>query len=128
MEMSKLQIAQRMLCSHAQIDLKRLRHGKLSDAEKTKLKLICGNMRNYKLFIDDTPGMSVMELRAKARRRRTPRHQGRFRAPTDVAGLEGNRSRDSYQPRLKSQPAVEIPIILARSTARSKAARVTGRG
>ncbi|HKQ47869.1 MAG TPA: replicative DNA helicase [Phycisphaerae bacterium] len=68
MEMSKLQIAQRMLCSHAQLDLKRLRHGKLSEAEKTKLKLICGNMRNYKLFIDDTPGMSVMELRAKARR------------------------------------------------------------
>ncbi len=68
MEMSKLQIAQRLLCSHAQIDLKRMRHGKLGESEKTKLKLICGNMRNYKLFIDDTPGMSIMELRAKARR------------------------------------------------------------
>ncbi len=68
MEMSKLQIAQRMICSHAQVDLHKLRHGRLSDQEKTKLKLVCGNMRNYRIFIDDTPGMSVLELRAKARR------------------------------------------------------------
>lgn len=68
MEMGKLQIAQRMICSHAQVDMHRLRHGRLTEQERTKLKLVCGNMRNYKIFIDDTPGMSVMELRAKARR------------------------------------------------------------
>lgn len=68
MEMGKLQIAQRLICSHAQVDLHKLRQGRLTDQEKTKLKLVCGNMRNYKIFIDDTPGMSVMELRAKTRR------------------------------------------------------------
>jgi replicative DNA helicase len=68
LEMSKLQVAQRMMCSHAQVDLHKLRHGRLTDSEKTKLKLVCGNMRNYKIFVDDTAGMSVMELRAKARR------------------------------------------------------------
>lgn len=68
MEMGKLQIAQRLICSHAQVDLQKLRHGRLSEQEKTKLRTICGRMRNFKIFIDDTPGMSVMELRAKARR------------------------------------------------------------
>ena len=68
LEMSKQQIAQRMLCSHAQVDMHKLRHGKLSDQEVTKLKTVAANMRNYPVFIDDTPGMSVMELRAKARR------------------------------------------------------------
>ena len=68
LEMSKQQIAQRMLCSHALVDMHKLRHGKLSDQEITKLKTVAATMRNYPVFIDDTPGMSVMELRAKARR------------------------------------------------------------
>jgi replicative DNA helicase len=68
LEMSKQQVAQRMLCSHAQVDMHRLRHGRLSDKEITKLKLVGGNMRNYSVFIDDTPAMSIMELRAKCRR------------------------------------------------------------
>jgi replicative DNA helicase len=68
MEMSKLQIAQRMLCSRAQVDMHKMRHARLSDEEITKLQLACGNMRGCPVFVDDTPGMSVMELRAKARR------------------------------------------------------------
>jgi replicative DNA helicase len=68
LEMGRHQIAQRMLCSHAQIDMHRLRHGKLSKREMTTLKLVAGNMQNFPIFIDDTPGMSIMELRAKARR------------------------------------------------------------
>jgi replicative DNA helicase len=68
MEMSRLQIAQRMLCSHAQVDLHKLRHGRLHESERTKLRLVAGHMRNYRMFVDDTAGMSVMELRAKARR------------------------------------------------------------
>lgn len=68
MEMSKLQIAQRMLCSRAQVDMHKMRHARLSDEEITKLQLACGNMRTCPVFVDDTPGMSVMELRAKSRR------------------------------------------------------------
>jgi replicative DNA helicase len=68
MEMSKLQIAQRMLCSRAQVDMHRMRRGRLSDKEITQLQLACGHMRGCPIFVDDTPGMSVMELRAKARR------------------------------------------------------------
>lgn len=68
LEMSRHQIAQRMLCSHAQIDMHKLRHGRLNEKEITTLKLVGGNMRNYPVFIDDSAGMSIMELRAKARR------------------------------------------------------------
>jgi replicative DNA helicase len=68
MEMSNLQIAQRMLCAKAEVNMNKLRHGKLTDKEITKLQLVCGNMRNCPVFVDDTPGMSVMEVRAKARR------------------------------------------------------------
>jgi len=68
MEMSKLQIAQRMLCARAQVDMQKMRHGRLSEEEITRLQLACGSMRDRPIFVDDTPGMSVMELRAKARR------------------------------------------------------------
>ncbi len=68
LEMSLQQIALRMLCSHALVDMQKLRHGNLSNAERQKLKLTAGGMKRHKVFIDDSAGMSVMELRAKARR------------------------------------------------------------
>ena len=68
LEMSKLQIAQRMLCSHAHVDMQKLRSRKLSDQDRVKLKTVGGKLRDYGIYIDDTPAMSVMEVRAKARR------------------------------------------------------------
>jgi replicative DNA helicase len=68
LEMSKLQIAQRMLCSHAHVDMQRLRSRQLTDQDRMKLKTVGGKLRDYGIYIDDTPGMSVMEVRAKARR------------------------------------------------------------
>lgn len=68
LEMSRLQIAQRMLCSHAQVDLHKVRHARLNETERNKLRLVGDTMRSYRIFVDDTAGMSVMELRAKARR------------------------------------------------------------
>jgi len=68
MEMSKLQIAQRLLCAKARVDMSRLRQGRLSGSEIQRLQLVCENMRAAPVFVDDTPGMSVMEVRAKIRR------------------------------------------------------------
>jgi replicative DNA helicase len=72
MEMSRLQVAQRMLCARAQVNMSKLRHGKLGEHERDmeipRLQLAAGNMRGCPVFIDDTPGMTVMEVRAKARR------------------------------------------------------------
>lgn len=68
LEMSKIQITQRMLCSRAGVDMQGLRTGRLSERDIQELLRACGEMEKSPVFIDDTPGMSIMELRAKARR------------------------------------------------------------
>lgn len=68
MEMSRQQIAQRMLCSRGRVDSHKLRRNMLSDQEFHLLTEAATAMRDRPIYIDDTPGMSVMELRAKGRR------------------------------------------------------------
>ena len=68
MEMSRQQVAQRILCSRGKVDSHRLRRGMLNEHEIKQLQMICDELRDAPLFIDDTPGMTVLELRAKARR------------------------------------------------------------
>ncbi len=67
LEMSKQQVAQRMLCARAMVDSHRMRRGNLGDDEIACLHSACDVLRDAKLFIDDTPGMSILEMRAKAR-------------------------------------------------------------
>jgi replicative DNA helicase len=68
LEMSKEQLAMRMLCSEARVDLARVRTGHLSEREFPKLAMAAGRLADAPIFIDDTPALSVLELRAKARR------------------------------------------------------------
>ncbi|MCL5674970.1 MAG: replicative DNA helicase [Candidatus Omnitrophica bacterium] len=68
LEMSKEQIVQRMLCSEGKINLLNMRKGFLSDKEMGKLIQSAGILENASIFIDDTAGLSIMDLRAKARR------------------------------------------------------------
>ncbi len=68
LEMSKEQLVQRMLCSQAQVDAHKVRTGFLSPAEWPLLTKAAGRLSNVPIFIDDTPAISVLELRAKARR------------------------------------------------------------
>ncbi|GJQ59344.1 MAG: replicative DNA helicase [Candidatus Scalindua sp. AMX11] len=68
MEMAAQQVAQNMLCSHAKIDAHLMRTGKLDDNQWSKLPLSMGVLSEAAIFIDETPGLSVLELRAKARR------------------------------------------------------------
>lgn len=68
LEMSKSQIAQRMLCSEARVDMHLLRSGKLPRRDYPNLSLAAGPLSEAPIFIDDTPGITVFELRAKARR------------------------------------------------------------
>jgi len=60
-------LAQRLLCSRAKVDSHRLRRGFLNDQESAKLNLACGKLREAPMFIDDRTGMTILELRAKAR-------------------------------------------------------------
>jgi replicative DNA helicase len=76
LEMSKEQLAIRMLCSEARVDSARLRSGFLSESDWPKLTMAAGALSDAPIFIDDTPAMSVLELRAKARRLKADRGLG----------------------------------------------------
>jgi replicative DNA helicase len=68
LEMSKEQLVQRMLCAHARVDAHKVRTGYLAASDWPRLTAAAGKLSEAPIFIDDTPAISVMELRAKARR------------------------------------------------------------
>jgi len=67
LEMSRQQIAQRILCSRARVDAHRLRRGRHSAADLERLKAAADDLREAPLLVDDTPDLTVLELRARAR-------------------------------------------------------------
>jgi replicative DNA helicase len=74
LEMSKEQLVQRLLCQISHIDSQKLRTGQLnSDEEWTKLTDACDKLYSAPIYIDDTPGISVAEMRSKARRLKSER-------------------------------------------------------
>jgi replicative DNA helicase len=68
LEMAKEELARRLLCAEARVDGGRMRTGMLSRDDWTRLTSAAGTLTNLSLFIDDTPALSMMELRGKARR------------------------------------------------------------
>lgn len=68
LEMSKIEITMRLLSAEARVPLHHLRSGRLSEDEWTKLARRIGEVSEAPLFIDDSPNMTMMEVRAKARR------------------------------------------------------------
>ena len=68
LEMSKMELVQRLMCSEARVDSNRLRRGALQDSDWPKLSLALGRLAEAPIFIDDTPNATIMEMRAKCRR------------------------------------------------------------
>ena len=68
LEMSHLEITQRILSAEARVDSSRMRNGKLAEADWTKISHAIGRLAEAPLYIDDNPQATVMEIRAKARR------------------------------------------------------------
>ncbi len=68
LEMSAESLLQRMVCSHARVDSHRMRTGFLDRADRQRVMESVGHLMETKLFIDDTPGISLLQMRAKARR------------------------------------------------------------
>ena len=68
LEMSQEQLVNRMLCSEANIDSQRMRIGLMSDKDWESLWAACDTMNKAKIIIDDTPGITVMDMRSRARR------------------------------------------------------------
>lgn len=76
LEMPKEQLASRILCCEARVDASRLRTGYLSKEDWPKLAKAAGDVSDLPIWIDDTPGLTLMELRAKARRLRAEKGLG----------------------------------------------------
>ncbi|MEX0777194.1 MAG: replicative DNA helicase [Phycisphaeraceae bacterium] len=68
LEMSKQQLAQRLLCSRSGVDAQKVRRNMLSPDDFHRLQVTVGELAEAPIYIDDTPGMSVLTLRAKSRR------------------------------------------------------------
>ncbi|MFB4471362.1 replicative DNA helicase, partial [Oceanobacillus caeni] len=68
LEMGADQLVQRMLCAEGNIDAQRLRNGQLEAEDWTKLTMAMGSLSNAGIYIDDSPGIRVSEIRSKCRR------------------------------------------------------------
>lgn len=76
LEMSKEQVGNRILCSEALVDSNNVRTGELNDEELGKLAETSGELSQAPIYIDDTPGISVMEIRAKCRKLKLEKNIG----------------------------------------------------
>ena len=68
LEMSSQQLVQRLLCSLSRVNVNKIRNGFMSDRDFPAVQSAAGRLASAKIFIDDTSGLSILELRAKARR------------------------------------------------------------
>ncbi len=76
LEMSKEQLVNRMLCAEAKVDATRMRTGRLDESEWVKIAESTGPLSRAPLYIDETPGISFAEMRAKCRRLKIEKNLG----------------------------------------------------
>jgi len=76
LEMSKEQLVNRILCSEAMVDSNKVRTGKLEEEDWSKLAEAIGPLSVSNIYIDDTPGISITEIRAKCRKLQVEKHIG----------------------------------------------------
>jgi len=76
LEMSSSQLVQRVLCSEARVNLSKIRSGNISEGDWNFIANASNTLSKLDLFIDDTPSLSILELRAKARRQLRGREKG----------------------------------------------------
>ncbi len=76
LEMSKEQIGNRILCSEAMVDNNKIKTGQIEDQDWMKLASTLGILSDAPIYIDDTPGISIMEIRAKCRKLKMEKNVG----------------------------------------------------
>jgi len=76
LEMSKSQLVQRMLCSEARVDAHNLRKGRLAESDWPTLSMAAGRLSSAPIFIDDSAGVTSLEIKAKARRLKAQHNLG----------------------------------------------------
>ncbi|MFB9318959.1 replicative DNA helicase [Cryptosporangium minutisporangium] len=120
LEMSKIEITMRLLSAEARVPLHHLRSGQLSEDDWTKLARRIGEVSEAPLFIDDSPNMTMMEIRAKARRLKQ-RHDLRLVVIDYLQLMTGNKRVESRQQEVAElsrglkllAKELEVPVIAA---------------
>ncbi len=134
LEMSKEQLVQRMLCSHARVDAHKVRTGFLTHSDWPKLTNAAGQLSEAPIFVDDTPGISVLELRAKARRLKS-RHDIKLVIVDYLQLMQGPRAAENRQQQIseisRSLKALarelNVPLIAVSQLSRAVEARADHR-
>lgn len=107
LEMSKESLVMRLLCSESRVDASRLRTGHLVDTDWHKLTHGADKLAKARLYIDDTPAIPVLEMRAKARRLKAENGLGMI--VVDYLQLMRGSSQESRQQEIRKSPAPSRP-------------------
>lgn len=110
LEMSKEQMTNRILCSEAMVDSNKVRTGKIEDDDWTKLAEASGALSTSQIFIDDTPGISVMEIRAKCRKLKLEKNIGLV-VIDYIQLVQGNSKRNSSREQEISEISRSLKIL-----------------
>jgi len=134
LEMSHLEITQRLLCSEARVDAQRMRTGKLHESDWSKVAHAMGRLGEAPVFIDDNPNITVMDIRAKARRQKA--REGLGLVIVDYLQLMSSRARVENRQLEVSEISrnlkvlareLEVPVIALSQLSRNLEARADKR-
>ena len=110
LEMSKEQLVNRMLCSEAMVDSNKMKTGQLEDNDWQKVARALGPLSEAPIFIDDTPGISITEIRAKCRRLKLEHNLGLV-VIDYLQLMQGSRSRSENRQQEISEISRSLKIL-----------------
>ncbi len=110
LEMSREQLVNRMLCSEAMVDSNKMKTGQLEDNDWQKVARALGPLSEAPIFIDDTPGISITEIRAKCRRMKLEHNLGLI-VIDYLQLMQGSRSRSENRQQEISEISRSLKIL-----------------
>ncbi len=110
LEMSKSQLVSRILCSEAMVDSNKIRTGKIEEEDWTKLATALGPLSEAPIYIDDTPGITVAEIRAKCRKLKIEKNIGLI-VIDYLQLIQGNSKRNSSREQEISEISRSLKIL-----------------
>lgn len=134
LEMSEEEVAMRMVCTEARVDIKKFRAGMLSGQERQRLNVASIDILDARLFIDETPGVGSLEIRSKARRLQAEQGglDGIIVDYLQLMSSERGRSREQEVSQLANDlksiaKDLNVPVIAVAALSRASAARTDKR-
>lgn len=131
LEMAKEQLVMRMLCSEAKVDAHRFRTGHVMTNEWARLAEAIGTLADAKIYIDDTPGLSVLQMRAKSRRLATEQKGLDLIVVDYMQLMQGSRRTESRQQEVSQisrelkalAKELNVPVVALSQLSRAPEAR-----